>query len=72
MGGHESGSAGLRRPLAFAHEYPASADLAEVYAAQMHERLERQLRRRVRELGYALTKVEVPVVPAVAEPATAT
>jgi hypothetical protein len=30
------------------------------YAAQVRARLEKQLRRRAKELGYELTKVEVP------------
>ena len=30
----------------------------EVYAAQVRERLEKQLHRRARELGYRLTKIE--------------
>jgi len=35
------------------------------YAAQVRERLERQLRRRALELGYELRKIELPTVPAV-------
>ncbi len=37
------------------------------YAAQVHERLERQLRRRALELGYELKKIEPPVLPTVTE-----
>ena len=37
----------------------------EAYAEQMHQRLEKQLRRRARELGYELHKIEPPAVPAV-------
>jgi transposase len=40
----------------------------EAYAAQVRERLEKQLHRRARELGYTLTKVETtPAAPAAAE-----
>jgi len=35
------------------------------YAAQVRERLERQLRRRALELGYELRKIELPTLPAV-------
>ena len=34
------------------------------YAAQVRERLERQLRRRAMELGFELKKIEPPVLPA--------
>ena len=37
----------------------------EAYAAQVRERLEKQLHRRARELGYTLTKVEAPAPAAV-------
>jgi transposase len=36
----------------------------EAYAEQVRERLEKQLRRRARELGYELTKIATPVEPA--------
>jgi transposase len=36
----------------------------EVYAAQVRERLDKQLHRRARELGYTLTKVEAPATAA--------
>ena len=39
----------------------------EVYAEQVRERTERQLRRRARELGFELTKVETPATPTVVE-----
>jgi transposase len=39
----------------------------EAYAEQVRGRLEKQLRRRAQELGYELTKIEVPVEPTVAE-----
>ncbi len=39
------------------------------YAEQTRQRLEKQLRRRARELGYELKPIEPPVVPAVEEPA---
>jgi transposase len=35
------------------------------YAAQVHERLEKQLRRRAKELGFELRKIEPPAAPAV-------
>ena len=35
------------------------------YAAQVRERLERQLRRRAMELGYELKKIEPPAAPVV-------
>jgi hypothetical protein len=35
------------------------------YAAQVRERLEKQLARRARELGYELVKIEPPVAPTV-------
>ena len=35
------------------------------YAEQVRQRLEKQLRRRARELGYELTKIEPPVAPVV-------
>ena len=35
------------------------------YAEQVRERLEKQLRRRARELGYELKKMEPPAAPAV-------
>ena len=41
----------------------------EKYAEQTRQRLEKQLRRRAKELGYELKPIEPPVVPAVAEPA---
>ena len=34
------------------------------YAEQVRERLERQLQRRAKELGYVLTKIEPAAVPA--------
>ena len=37
----------------------------EAYAAQVRERLEKQLHRRARELGYTLTKAEAPETAAV-------
>jgi hypothetical protein len=37
------------------------------YAAQVCERLERQLRRRAMELGFALQKIEPPAIPTVTE-----
>jgi transposase len=37
----------------------------EAYAAQVRERLEKQLQRRARELGYTLTKVEAPETAAI-------
>ena len=36
------------------------------YAKQVNERLEKQLRRRAKELGYERTKIDVPVEPTVA------
>ena len=36
------------------------------YAKQVNERVEKQLRRRAKELGYELTKIDVPVEPTVA------
>jgi len=36
------------------------------YAEQVRERLEKQLRRRAKELGYTLNKIEPPVAPTVA------
>jgi hypothetical protein len=37
------------------------------YAEQVRQRLEKQLRRRAKELGFELTKIEPPVTPTVAE-----
>ncbi len=37
----------------------------EVYAAQVRDRLEKQLRRRAKELGYELKKIEPPAAPTV-------
>ena len=37
------------------------------YAEQVRERLEKQLRRRAKELGFELKPIEVPAAPAVAE-----
>ena len=34
----------------------------------MHQRLEKQLQRRARELGYVLTKIEAPAAPTVEAP----
>ena len=41
----------------------------EKYAEQTRQRLEKQLRRRAKELGYELKPIEPPVIPTVAEPA---
>jgi transposase len=49
----------VRYGLAYVKETEAA------YATQVQERLEKQLRRRARELGYELTKVESPAQPAV-------
>lgn len=43
----------------------------EEYAEQVRERLEKQLKRRAKELGYTLTKTEPPATPAPAEQPTA-
>jgi transposase len=39
----------------------------EAYAEQVRQRLEKQLQRRAKELGYELTKIEAPAVPTLAE-----
>ena len=39
----------------------------EEYAAQVRERLEKQLQRRAKELGYTLTKLDPPAQPSPAE-----
>ena len=41
------------------------------YAEQVRQRLEKQLRRRAKELGFELRPVEAPAIPVVGEPATA-
>jgi transposase len=41
------------------------------YAEQVRQRLEKQLRRRAKELGFELRPVETPPTPSVGEPATA-
>lgn len=43
----------------------------EAYAEQVRQRLEKQLRRRARELGFKLRPVEPPVIPSIGESATA-
>lgn len=43
----------------------------DAYAEQVRERLEKQLRRRAKELGYTLTKTDPPATPAGAEQPTA-
>ena len=49
----------MRHGLAYIKQTEAA------YAAQVRERLERQLRRRALELGYELRKIELPTLPAV-------
>ena len=45
----------------------------DAYAEQVRERLEKQLRRRAKELGYTLNKIDPPAAPTVvgAEQSTA-
>src|SRR5262249_25445304 len=54
----------MRYGLAYVKETEA------VYAEQVRQRLEKQLRRRARELGYELKKIEAPEAPTVEAVAT--
>jgi transposase len=49
----------MRYGIAFAKQ------AEEAYAQQVHQRLEKQLRRRAREMGYELKAIEPPAVPTV-------
>ena len=54
----------VRYGLAYVKETEAA------YAAQVNKRLEKQLRRRAKELGYELRPIDKPVSPEVADPPT--
>ena len=55
----------MRSGVAYVKETEAA------YAEQVRQRLEKQLRRRAKELGDELRPIETPPTPSIGEPATA-